>query len=275
VNPDFRLPPFDQLAAFVDLFDSGWATDLSALNRHAARRLLKGLHFGFIDPLQPDGLHYEARIAERGEIAMRPGSWHDFYGALMWLAFPLSKAAINHCQVADLRVVGPKQRTRHQQAITHVDEAGLVLAFDARAPIERLYEHDWQALLFSEREAWARWTEIHVIGHSLFEIRHQRPHDLLAAKVLPVRVDADYWLQDGETRRTRLDAAVAEGLTDHSLAADPKDLPTLPLSAIAGWDARNVDPDFVASAGCFRPRPPGRVYAQPVDIGIGIATPTL
>ncbi len=266
MTPDFRHPPFDQLRAFEALFHSGWQTDLSALNAQAAVHLPRGLRFSFVDPLLPDGLHYEARIAERGEIAMRPGSWHDFYGALMWLAFPQSKSAINHCQMADLRIVGPKQRTRHQQAITHVDEAGLILAFDPRAPLDRLYEHDWQGLLFADREPWSKRIEVFVIGHSLFEIRQLRPHDLLAAKVLPVQVDAAYWGMTMPQRRARLDRTVAAGLLNHTFAADPKDLPTLPLSAIVGWDPRNDDIEFVSSAQCFRPRPAGRVYAPPVMI---------
>ena len=29
-------------------------------------------------------------------------------------------------------------------------------------------------------------------------------------------------------------------------------------------DPRNTDPAFIASAPCFRPRPPGRIYAPPL-----------
>lgn len=264
--PNFAQAPFDQLIDFADLFDSDWPNDLGALNRSAAERIGPDLRFTFSNPLQPDGLHYEQRIAERGEIAMRPGSWHDLYGALMWLAFPHAKRAVNACQVRDLRVVGAKQRTRHQQAITHVDEAGLILACSPRAPLARMYEHDWEGLLFEVREEWRQYTEVFVLGHSLLEIRQLRPHDLLAAKVLPVIVDDDYWEQDGATRRTRLDQVVASGLRGGQFAADPKDLPTLPLSAIVGWDERNADREFVASARCFRPKPTGRVYAPPVPM---------
>lgn len=264
MTPDLTRPPFDQLVEFADLFASDWATDLAPLNALAHERIGPDRKFVFVDPLAPDGLHYEQRIAERGEIAMRPGSWHDFYGALEWLAFPHAKRAINACQIKDLALVGPKQRTRHQQAITHVDEAGLILACSPGAPLMRMYEHDWAGLLFDVREEWQRHTEVFVLGHSLFEIRQLRPHDLLAAKVLPVIVDDDYWAQDRFARRERLDRVAATGLLDGRFAADPKDLPTLPLSAIVGWDDRNADREFVASAQCFRPKPAGRVYAPPV-----------
>ena len=264
--PDLTRPPFDQFAEFADLFASDWANDLCDLNALARKRLGPDRRFAFSDPLQPDGLHYEQRIAERGEIAMRVGSWHDFYGALMWLAFPHAKRAINACQVKDLALVGPKQRTRHQQAITHVDEAGLILACSPQAPLARMYEHDWEGLLFEVRADWQRHTEVFMLGHSLLEIRQARPHDLLAAKVLPVMVDGDYWEQDWATRRARLDRIVSEGLLDGRLAADPKDLPTLPLAAIVGWDERNSDLEFVRSARCFRPKPAGRVYAPPVSV---------
>ena len=41
---------------------------------------------------------------------------------------------------------------------------------------------------------------------------------------------------------------------------------TLPLAAIPGWDLRNHDPEFIASAECFRPKPAGRVYAPPLRL---------
>ncbi len=64
-----------------------------------------------------------------------------------------------------------------------------------------------------------------------------------------------------------LDAVVAQGIDARRAAADPRDLPTLPLAAIPGWDRRNTDAEFIASAPCFRPRPAGRVYAPPLVLG--------
>ena len=42
-----------------------------------------------------DGLAYEQRIWQNGVVATRPGCWHDFFNALVWLSFPRSKAVLN------------------------------------------------------------------------------------------------------------------------------------------------------------------------------------
>ena len=74
--------------------------------------------------LLADGLHYEQRIAERGEIATREGNWHDLLNALIWQRHPALKQALNRRQVDEIARMGPKQRSRPQYAMTHFDEAG-------------------------------------------------------------------------------------------------------------------------------------------------------
>lgn len=249
-------PPFDQLGDAAQLVDGPWDDALAALNAQATR-LPGALVFVEQTPaLVADGLSYEQRIGERGQIAMRRDSLHDLYGALMWLAWPQSKWAIHQGQMAGIRAHGARQRSRHQQALAHVDEAGLIVATDDPTLIDALHDHDWAGLLGARREAWSR-VRVAVIGHALFELKRTQPHDLLAGKVIAVIAPAG-------TGHSALDAVVAQGLEQGRAAADPRDLPTLPLAAIPGWDPRNTDLAFIASAPCFRPRPAGRIYAPPL-----------
>jgi hypothetical protein len=44
---------------------------------------------------RPDGLVYECRIWETGEVETRPDNWHDFFNALVWLSFPQTKIAVS------------------------------------------------------------------------------------------------------------------------------------------------------------------------------------
>lgn len=250
-------PPFDQLGDAAQLIDWPWDDALAALNAQAQARLPGGLGFVEQTPaLVADGLSYEQRIGERSQVAMRRDSLHDLYGALMWLRWPQSKWAIHQGQMAGVRAHGARQRSRHQQALAHVDEAGLILATDDPTLVDALHDHDWAGLLGARREAWSR-VRVAVIGHALFELKRTQPHDLLAGKVIAVIAPEDSgW--------PTLDAVVAQGIDQGCAAADPRDLPTLPLAAIPGWDPRNTDPAFIASAPCFRPRPPGRIYAPPL-----------
>ncbi|MBK8066972.1 MAG: DUF3025 domain-containing protein [Rhodanobacteraceae bacterium] len=250
-------PPFDQLGDVAQLIDWPWDDALAVLNAQAQARLPGGLGFVEQTPaLVADDLSYEQRIGERGQVAMRRDSLHDLYGALMWLRWPQSKWSIHQGQMAGVRAHGARQRSRHQQALTHIDEAGLVVVTPDRGLIDALHGHDWTGLLGARRGDWSR-AQVRVIGHALFELRRTQPHDLLAGKVIALLAPAG-------TPQDTVDDWVAQALADGRAAADPKDLPTLPLAAIPGWDPRNTEPAFIASAPCFRPRPAGRVYAPPL-----------
>ena len=77
--------------------------------------------------LLADGLHYEQRIAERGAIATRERNWHDLLNALVWMRYPAIKQALNRRQMTEIARMGPKQRSRAQYAMTHFDEAGVIV----------------------------------------------------------------------------------------------------------------------------------------------------
>ncbi len=264
----WKRPPFNQLAAFATVFELPWDAVLADLNARAATCLPAGL--GFVEQdqhLAVDGLSYEQRIGERGRIAMRRDSLHDLYGALMWLQWPRTKWAIHRGQMAGIRAVGTKQRTRRQQALTHIDEAGTVVATADPTLLALLQDHAWEQLLLDRRDDWAQ-AQVWVIGHALFELRHCRPHDLQASKSIAVQIESrDWFLLDDDERLASLDRCVAAAIDSGRVAADPKDQSTLPLAAVPAWDARNRDPEFIASAPCFRPRPAGRVYAPPIVLG--------
>src|SRR6478736_4963870 len=46
-------------------------------------------------PVREPAARYEVRIFETGEVQTRPGNWHDLFNALVWLAFPRTKAILN------------------------------------------------------------------------------------------------------------------------------------------------------------------------------------
>lgn len=263
----WQTPPFDQLAEYAPLFEQPWDEALAELNRLASSHLPGGLCFAEQDvALASDGMSYEQRIGARGLIAMRRDSLHDLYGALMWLQWPLSKWAIHQGQWAGILAVGPKQRTRHQQALTHIDEAGSVVLTEDRSLVKALQNHDWSGLLTERRSAWSQ-ARVWVIGHALFELRQTRPHDLQASKVIPVLASDSTWRsQSREQTQALLDQRIAEAIACGRVAGDPKDQSTLPLAAIPTWEPRSADPEFIATAPCFRPKPVGRVYAGPLRL---------
>lgn len=273
------LPPFDQFAGLRGLFALPAFPEPAALNPWLAAVWPAELGPAprFVDQAGlRDGLHFEARIGEHGEISTRARNWHDHYSAAAWMRFPRVKQALNRLQCIDLAAPRPppepgrppQPRTRRQQSLTHVDEAGLFVASHDPVLLDRLEAHDWPGL-FGDPAAWAGpqpRIECRVFGHALYELLMD-PHLTLAGKAILVEVPAD-WFQRGAVERERaLDRVIATALLHGDLAADPKDLPSLPLAGIPGWRAGNHDPEFLRSAPCFRPKPDGRTYRARIRIG--------
>jgi hypothetical protein len=207
--------------------------------------------------LMADGLHYEQRIAERGVVATREGNWHDLFNALVWLRFPDLKRALNARQVAEIARMGPKRRSRAQYALTHFDEAGVVVGLRAPSLLALWDAHDWHGLFWRERAAWSDGRiEVAVFGHALLE-HALSPQRLLVGKALIVA------LAQGEP----IDAAVgacATSIRNGHLLRDPLELRPLPLSGIPGWHPDGEAEAFHRIARCYQPLRTGRTYPAPL-----------
>jgi hypothetical protein len=251
----FLRPPLSLWNDYADLLCGGWP-DLAALN---TRMPDAAVRFVAQTPeLLADGLHYEQRIFERGEIATRERNWHDLLNALVWLRHPRLKRALNARQVVEIARVGTKQRSRVQQALTHFDEAGIVVALRDPALLALWDLHDWPGLFWRERAAWSDGRiEAVVFGHALLE-HALKPAQLLTGKALAVVLPEDANAEDAT-------AAAAAAIRDGLVLNDPQELRPLPLSGIPGWHAGNDGENFYRTAECFRPLRAGRLYPAPLS----------
>ena len=219
--------------------------------------------------LLADGLHYEERIFERNVLATRECNPHDLFNALIWLRHPQLKRALNTRQVADIRVVGPKQRTRGQCAMTHFDEAGVIVWLAAPELLAMWDAHDWAGLFLHERAAWGDRIAVTVFGHALIE-HAWNGNPLSTAKAVVVQVPALALAGrcDGESGIVRswpaAEAIVAHAIESGMLLADPQESRPLPLAGIPGWHDDNVTAAFYRDAPCFRPLRAGRQYPAPL-----------
>ncbi len=204
--------------------------------------------------LLADGLHYEQRIAGRDEIATRENNWHDLFNALVWLRYPSLKRALNARQVAGIASMGPKRRSRAQYALTHFDEAGVIVAVRDPALLALWDAHDWHGLFWRRRQAWLDGSiRLELFGHALLELALS-PGRLLVGKALAFRSGGDADLS------MRCAAAVGA----ERLLLDPLELRPLPLSGIPGWHPDNACERFCREAPCFRPLRIGRSYPMPL-----------
>ena len=244
----FARAPLVQWAEYGDLLHGPWP-DIAALNFRIGAA--QAPRFVAQTPeLLADALHYEQRIFARGQIATRELNWHDLLNALVWLRFPRLKQAMNARQVAEIGKVGPKQRSRAQCALTHFDEAGIVVLLRDPSLLALWDAHDWHGLFWREREAWEDGrVEAIVFGHALLE-HALRPEQLLVGKALIA------------TQSGNVENAVAQSVRSGEWLNDPQELRPLPLSGIPGWHDENVEESFYRDAPCFRPLRAGRIYPR-------------
>ncbi|MEM9303856.1 MAG: DUF3025 domain-containing protein [Pseudomonadota bacterium] len=192
-------------------------------------------------------LQYEQRVFETGLVATRPEDWHDLFNALSWALFPQTKAALNAGHYRERDAAG---RSRRRDALTLVDEAGLVCAVT-----EQTYEalndrHDWRALFIERRAAWHRWIQPILVGHGLMA-QCLEPHIGLTAKAIYVPVPRDFAVLPARRRLALVDGWLAERI---ERLESPRELLPLPVLGIPEWHAANADPAFYDDTDYFRPR---------------------
>ena len=208
--------------------------------------------------LLADGLHYEQRIAERSDIATREGNWHDLLNALVWLRYPTLKQALNSRQVAEVAHMGPKLRSRAQYALTHFDEAGVIVALRDPALLALWDAHDWYGLFWRQRQAWLDGSiQLEVFGHALLELALS-PDKLLVGKALVFQLDDSASVEKLDARQLR--DSCAQAIANGQLLRDPLELRPLPLSGVPGWHPGNGDEVFHRTTICYQPRRAGREY---------------
>ncbi len=204
--PPDRFPRYDELSALAT------PTVVSG----------GGAPIRFVPPSVASGefsAHYEVRIFETGEVQTRPESWHDLFNALVWLAFPKTKAVLNGHHYDEIRARrGERLRGTARDVLTLFDEGGIVVA--AAAP-------ELPALL---REF--RWTLI---------------------------VDAAPGLLDAPLERqlSELDARAADYFSGTQALASTRSLSPLPILGIPGWEPANAFEEYYDDASQFRPRRSG------------------
>lgn len=252
-HTDFaRSPLFHGLAHLTGTFSSqpAWPS-LDCLNRLANEggvRNASGLPIRFVSQTAHCSQRgYEDGIYTSGQIPTRQDNWHDFFNALIWLAWPRTKAALNACQHGGLAQLENGRRGPVSDAATLFDESGLVLVASDSRLAESLRAKRWRKAFWEQRTLWQQ-ARVFVIGHSLLE-KALAPTPGITGKCLFVQAEAATDSADG---RARLDQEIAAAWRAGRIAC-PGDLFPLPVFGIPGYDPGNADPAFYENTQVFRP----------------------
>jgi hypothetical protein len=194
------------------------------------------------------GVSYEQHIAHTGAVPTRHANWHDYFNALIWQAFPGSKAALNDLHM--LGHSGQTERGRRRDAATLFDENGalLVCADEAMSDVmgEALRLRQWERLFIEQRAAWPERMRVLIFGHGLLD-KLRTPYVGITAHALIVSLP-----MVGTDWRQALDRVLAERIAREARCWTPAELHPLPLLGIPGWWKANEDPAFYRDRAYFR-----------------------
>jgi len=197
---------------------------------------------------------YEVRIFERGEVQTRADNWHDLFNALVWLAFPKTKAVLNRHHYEEIRARrGELLRGTARDVLTLFDEGGIVVAAADPGLPALLRESLWKDLFWRRRAEVVRSMRFYVFGHAIYE-KALEPYKGVTAKALIL--DCEPALLEAPLARQlpELDARAADYFSGGEALASTRTLPPLPILGIPGWDPASAREAYYDDASQFRPR---------------------
>lgn len=227
-----------------------WPDHATLTGCAAARGVVtsNGLPIRFVSQRDP-GLAYETAIHTTGYVTTRKANWHDLFNALVWLNWPRSKAALNalhlHHGVAT-------RRSRPRDALTLLDESGVVIACADPALWKYLVDADWHALFVAQRARTCAAMGFYLLGHALYQ-KALAPYPALTGKCACIEVDRAFFTLPVNQQRMQLDQKLAQQLLT-SPPQTPAQFPPLPLLGIPGVTPASEQADFYADTRIFRPK---------------------
>ena len=232
----------------------------AALNAAASAKSLsnrQGLPIRFVPQAElPAGIAYEAHIGATGCVPTR-SNLHDFFNALVWLAYPQIKQQLNALQAAEIARLNAMRldpdtasapRGKLRDATTIFDEnAALFVTADASLAAA-LRAHQWQELFVARRTAFGAVCRVQLFGHALLE-KLVAPYKAITAHAWVLVVEPEFLRLPEREQAAQLDRVVSAqleiGLTTASFTP-------LPVLGVPGWcDVQ--DQDFYADRTVFRP----------------------
>jgi len=215
-----------------------------------------GAPIRFVAPALPSkefSAQYEVRIFEGGEVQTRPDNWHDLFNALVWLAFPKTKAVLNGHHYEEIRARrGEPLRGTARDVLTLFDEGGIVVASVDTELSALLLEFRWKELFWRRRAEVLQSMRFYVFGHAIYE-KALEPYKGVTAKALILDVQPDLLDAPLALQLSQLDARAANYFSGTQALTSTRTLSPLPILGIPGWEPANTCEGYYDDRAQFRP----------------------
>ncbi len=250
MSPSYASPLFAPLRPWLERLPA--TADTRAVAELAERFPIEtenGQRVRFVPP-RPDGLVYECRIWESGEVETRPDNWHDFFNALVWLSFPQTKIAISAAHMRAMQAPGEARGTT-RDALTHFDECGIVVLSSRPELLDLLRGFRWKELFVERRAEVKRCMRFVIFGHATYE-QLLKPFRGLTAKAALHEIPDEWLALDTEALNATVDALFSAKIKSGQFTR-PRDFQPLPLLGIPGVTPDSENPDYYDDTWQFRP----------------------
>jgi len=253
LTPALDAPIFAALVPLLRRLPPGRFPRYDELNALATPSVASGggAPIRFVPPAASG--QYETHVFETGEVQTRADNWHDLFNALVWLAFPRTKAVLNrhHCEEIRARR-GERLRGTARDVLTLFDEGGIIVAAaDPELPA-LLRDFRWRELFWGRRAEVLGSMRFYVFGHAIYE-KALEPYKGVTAKALILEVAPGLLDAPIERQLSELDARAADYFSGAEALASTRALPPLPILGIPGWDPSNSREEYYDDPSQFRP----------------------
>lgn len=258
-----KATAFEPLHPVIDRMDQGHFPTLQECNalllaHEPSIKVHNGMSLSFV-PQEYGKLEFEAQYEPRcylkGEVPTRADNWHDLLNALVWLVFPKAKAAINGRHYAALTQValpeGSSERGATRDAITLLDESGVIVPYADDGLAELLRGFQWKELFWHQREQLEANMGFYIFGHGLYE-KALNPYVGMTGQGLLLPVEKAFFTWSLERRLAHLDEQLAAYLSNAENACSTRELSPVPLLGVPGWSVDNEVAAYYDNTDYFR-----------------------
>lgn len=207
---------------------------------------------------------YEPRCYLKGEVPTRADNWHDLFNALVWMAFPKAKAAINarhyHAMMdstkgGDTASSGGRGSTRDTSTL--LDESGVIVVCTDDGLARLLRDFQWKELFWVRRAQVRSAMGFYLFGHGLYE-KALHPYVGMTGQGLLLATEQEFFDWTPERQLEHLDGRLSAYLSDRRHLASTRELTPVPLLGIPGWAAENEYAAYYDNKDYFRAGRHGR-----------------
>jgi len=202
----------------------------------------------------PFEAQYEPRGYLAGEVQMREHNWHDLLNALVWLAFPKTKAVLNarhYHALMEERASGHTRRGAVRDVNTLFDESGVIVVYadNQLAGLQRNFK--WKELFWQRREQVKTSMGFYLFGHGLYE-KALQPYVGMTGQGLLLAAEPEFFSWTTTQQLLHLDSLLADYLAMPEHCRSTRDLAPVPLLGVPGWAADNGCAAYYDNTAYFR-----------------------